>query len=558
MTIINTSKNNCKNCYKCIRECPVKAIEFSNNQAQIIEEECVLCGICYNACPQEAKQLFSDLDFVKTWLLQGESVHVSIAPSFLSDFYKSDFNSIEKGLIELGFSGAQQTSVAATYVKKKYETHLKDTNKKVLISSCCPTINLLIQKHYPHLIPFLSTTPSPMVVHGTTIKQKETTDKVVFIGPCISKKQEQSMYPDSLDAVISFLELKTWFEEANITYTKTEDSMNLMGRTNQFPIAGGIIKSFTSFEQDRHYLAVDGIKACMEALDDISHGIIDQCFIEMSACRGSCVGGPLRNRKHNTPLKSLININRNVVDADFSFEENTFNTIEAVYDNLQVVHPQISEKALQKVLFNMGKDDTANHLNCGSCGYLTCRDKAIAVIQGKADLTMCLPYLKDRAESFSDHIIQSAPNGVIVLNEKLQIQVMNPAACEIFQLNNAKDSLTQHIAVLKDPTLYYDLIESKKRKKHKRYYLPDVERFIDETIVYDYDFKVFICVLRDITKEINMQKAKTATKNQALAITNEVIQKQMRAVHEIASLLGETTADTKVALSQLKDVLNDE
>ncbi len=558
MTIINTSKNNCKNCYKCIRECPVKAIEFSNNQAQIIEEECVLCGMCYNACPQEAKQLFSDLDFVKTWLLQGEKVYVSIAPSFLSDFYKSDLNGIEKGLLQLGFSGIEQTSVAATYVKKQYEEQLKESQKKVLISSCCPTINLLIQKHYPHLIPFLSTTPSPMVVHGAKLKQKEAADKVVFIGPCISKKQEQETHKDSIDAVLSFLELKTWLESENIDFTKEENIKNVKGRTNQFPIAGGIIKSFTKFEDNRHYLAVDGIEACMEALEDISQGIIDNCFIEMSACRGSCVGGPLRNRKHNTPLKSLININRNVVDTDYDFNETTFEIATEYYENLQVTHPDINEEDLKKVLINMGKNDVSSHLNCGSCGYPTCRDKAIAVIQGKADLTMCLPYLKDRAESFSDHIIQSAPNGVIVLNEKLQVQVMNPAACKIFQLKSAQDSITQHIAVLKDPTIYYDLIESKKSKKHKRYYLPEVERFIDETIVYDEDFKVFICVLRDITKEIQMQKAKTAAKNQTLSITNEVIQKQMRAVHEIASLLGETTAETKVALARLKDVLTDE
>lgn len=556
MKILATNKNNCKNCYKCIRKCPVKAIEFSNNQAQVIEEECVLCGICYNACPQEAKTLYSDLDFVKTWIQQDEEVYVSIAPSFLSDFYKSDFESIEKVLHKLGFSHIKQTAEAATYVKKQYETELKQRNKKILISSCCPTINMLIQSHYPNLIPLLSTTPSPMYMHGAQIKAKNKDAKVVFIGPCIAKKHEQMMSEGQVDAVLNFTELKTWLEEEGLDYKMHEQSTPKSGRTNQFPVVGGIINSFTEYEPDIHYLAIDGMEAALDALQDISDGIIDHCFIEMSACKGSCVGGPLRNRKQNTPLKSLININRHLTEDDFTVQD--YPHIELAYDNLQTIRKPLDEKALDTILQNLGKTHASDHLNCGSCGYNTCLDKAKAIYYGKADLTMCLPYLKERAESFSDHIIQSAPNGVIVLNNKLNIQVMNPAACNMFGLASPKTILSQHIATLKDPTHYLDFLEQNKRKTHKRYYLPDVERYIDETIVYEENFNVLICILRDITKEITLQKHKVKRNKQALEITNEVIQKQMRAVHEIASLLGETTAETKVALNQLEDVLNDE
>lgn len=557
MRILSTSKNNCKNCYKCIRKCPLKAIEFSNFQAQIIDEECVLCGICYNACPQDAKRLVTDLDFIKTWLMQGDDVYISIAPSYLSDFYKSDYTSIQSAFKALGFKDVYQTAEAAAYVKQDYEQKLKTLDGKVLISSCCPTVNLLIQKHYPSLIPFLAETPSPMVVHGHQIKKKHTVSKVVFVGPCISKKHEQLMHKDQIDAVLTFEEVKEWFINENIHYQKDDSIPSEIGRTNQFPTAGGIIKSFTTFKDDIHYLSIDGMDACMDALEDIKNGIIDNCFIEMSACKGSCTGGPLRNRKQNTPVKSLININHHLNDIDYCTDDYSID-FKMAFDNLSSHKKIISDEALEDILFKMGKTDPKNQLDCGSCGYDTCLEKARAIYAGKADLTMCLPYLKDKAESFSDHVIHSSPNGVIVLNDKLNVQVMNQAACNVLGLKNNDAVLSDYIGLIKDPTIYEHIKTNGLKKHHKRYYFAENERYIDETIAYDEQFNIYVCILRDITREVKHQKAKALTKKQALEITDSVLLKQMRAVHEIASLLGETTADSKAALTKLKAVISDE
>jgi len=557
MRILSTLKNNCKNCYKCIRKCPIKAIEFSNFQAQIIDEDCVLCGICYTVCPQEAKRLVSDLDFIKTWLLQGDDIYISIAPSYLSDFYKSDFTSIKNAFLKLGFKDVYQTAEAATHVKKDYEHKLAKLDEKVLISSCCPTVNLLIQKHYPSLIPFLADTPSPMVVHGDQIKKKHPNSKVVFVGPCISKKHEQIMNKDYIDAILTFEDAKQWFQDDHIAFEKLSKTHDHIGRTNQFPTAGGIIKSFTHYEPSIHYLAIDGMEGCIDALEDIKNGIIDNCFIEMSACKGSCTGGPLRNRKQNTPVKSLININRHLIDEDYAHKDYHID-FKMTFDNLASHRKSLSDEAIQSILTKMGKSSPKNQLDCGSCGYNTCKEKAAAIYLGKADLTMCLPYLKDKAESFSDHVIHSSPNGVIVLNEKLHIQIMNQSACTMLGLKNNDAALKEHIGVIKDPTLYYTFIEKERKKYHKRYYYAENERYIDETIVYDDTFNIYVCILRDITQEVKRQKAKAETKKQALKITDDVLLKQMRAVHEIASLLGETTADSKAALTKLKAVINDE
>ncbi|MFW6318661.1 MAG: [Fe-Fe] hydrogenase large subunit C-terminal domain-containing protein [Bacillota bacterium] len=557
MRILSTSKNNCKNCYKCIRTCPLKAIEFSNFQAQIIDDDCVLCGMCYNVCPQDAKRLVTDIEFIKTWLLQGEEVIISIAPSYLSDFYKSDFSSIKNAFMALGFKDVMQTAEAATYVKKNYEEKLSHPDTKMLISSCCPTVNLLIQKHYPSLLPFLADTPSPMVVHGEHIKKRHPNSKVVFVGPCISKKHEQLMNKDCVDAVLSFKEMKQWFLDDGIAYDKKDKNTPVTGRTNQFPTAGGIVKSFTTYEPSIHYLSIDGMGECIDALEDIKHGIIDNCFIEMSACKGSCTGGPLRNRIQHTPVKSLININRHLNTHDYIIDDYVVER-KQVFDNLSTTNKHLDDDTLNTILKKMGKTDAKMQLDCGSCGYNTCLDKAKAIALGKADLTMCLPYLKDKAESFSDHVIHSSPNGVIVLNDKLQVQVMNQAACTMLGLKNNQSMLSENIAKIKDPTMYYDFLESKKTKANTRYYFEGFERYIDETIAYDKQFNIYVCILRDITKEVKREIAKTETQKQALKITDDVLLKQMRAVHEIASLLGETTADSKAALTKLKAVISDE
>ncbi|MFW6319593.1 MAG: [Fe-Fe] hydrogenase large subunit C-terminal domain-containing protein [Bacillota bacterium] len=558
MQILTTLKTNCKNCYKCIRQCPVKAIEFSNYQAQIIDEECVLCGMCYNACPQDAKSLKSDIEFVKTWLMQDEEVIVSIAPSFLSDFYKSDFDSMKRGFLELGFTDVFQTAESATIIKNAYEETLTTLDQKVLISSCCPTVNLLIQKHYPTLIPFLAKTPTPMVYHGHMLKKQYKDAKVVFVGPCIAKKYEQETNKDYVDAVLSFEDIKQWFDEASCQYKKDNGKSKAIGRTNSFPTAGGIIKSFTQFEDTIHYLAVDGMESCIDALNDIQDGVIDNCFIEMSACKGSCVGGPLRNRKQNTPVKSLININTHITETDYHVEPTSLSEVTPVFDNLAKHHPAIQDYEIESILNQMGKTTDSDHLNCGSCGYKTCYDKAVAIARGKADLTMCLPYLKDKAESFSDHIVEHSPNGVLILNEKLEVHVMNTACCKLFDLKSHTVVLSQHVSALKDPSIYYELKEQQKKRAHKRYYIAEVERYVDESIVYDDTFKIYICILRDITKEVKQQQAKKETQRHAMKITDDVILKQMRVVHEIASLLGETTAETKVALTKLKGVITDE
>ena len=196
-----------------------------------------------------------------------------------------------------------------------------------------------------------------------------------------------------------------------------------------------------------------------------------------------------------------------------------------------------------------------SELNCGTCGYNTCREKAIAVCEGKADISMCLPYMKEKAESFSDAIISNTPNGIIVMDEELNIQQMNRAALQLFHLEPGAEMHGSPVVRLLNPVEYVKIMDSPRRTANISHYLPEYDKYVEEIIWHDRDSHLIISIMKDITDREKEANEKNEMRMQAADITNKVIEKQMRVVQEIASLLGETTAETKVALTHLKDTL---
>ena len=169
---LTLKKSNCKNCYKCIRHCPVKSIRFSANQAHIIGEDCILCGQCFVVCPQNAKQIVDETEKAKVFLLSGSPVYVSLAPSFAANYAGVGINGMRKALKRLGFADVEETAIGATMVKREYERILREEQPDVLISSCCHSLNLLVQKYFPGALPFLANVQSPMQAHCSDIKRR--------------------------------------------------------------------------------------------------------------------------------------------------------------------------------------------------------------------------------------------------------------------------------------------------------------------------------------------------------------------------------------------------
>ncbi len=552
---LRLKKSNCKNCYKCIRHCPVKSIRFSGNQANIVSDECILCGQCFVVCPQNAKEIIDDTEKAKV-LIGGENpVIASIAPSFIAN-YNVGISSLKKALKKLGFFDAEETSVGATIVKKQYEKMIAENNKNIIISSCCHTVNLLIQKYFPSCLEYLADVMSPMMAHCTDIKKRYPNAKTVFIGPCVSKKDEASMYSGTVDCVLTFEELTKWFEAENITLENETDS-DENSRARLFPTTGGILKTMDKpANSDYTYIAVDGTENCIAALKDIQDGNISKCFIEMSSCTGSCIGGPVMEKFHRSPVRDFRAVSDYAGSDDFVVNDKL--DISRTYSRIPLDKPVPSESQIKTILNQMGKTRPEHELNCGSCGYNTCREKAVAVYQGKADLSMCLPFLKDRAENFSDNIINNTPNAIIVLNESLEVQQINKAALSLMNIRNASDVLGEQVIRILDPKDFMDVKLSGSSIRDKHVYLAEYNKYAEETIIYDREYHVLMCIMRDITAEETQKERKEQISRQTIDVTDKVIDKQMRVVQEIASLLGETVAETKVALTKLKESLKDE
>ena len=554
---LTLKKSNCKNCYKCIRHCPVKAIRFSGNQAHIIDNECILCGRCFVVCPQNAKEIINEREKVKVFIQSQEPVIVSLAPSFVANYDGVGIESMRKALKKLGFFDVEETAIGATIVKNEYERMIREDQRDVIISSCCHSINLLIQKNFPKLLENLADVMSPMQAHCADIKKRYPNAKTVFIGPCVSKKDEARYYEGIVDAVLTYEELTQWLSDEHIELDKDIDSSE-KSKARLFPTTGGILKTMEENISGYTYLAVDGVEDCIEALKDIENGHIHKCFIEMSACEGSCIGGPVMEKFHRSPVKDFMTVSNYAGKEDFEVAQPDNMELKKHFAFIPRKLQIPDEFEIMEVLKKMGKTDPSKELNCGSCGYNTCREKAIAICQGKSEISMCLPYLKDKAESFSDTIVNSTPNGLIVLNENLEVQQINAAARKLMNIRYSSDVLGEPVVRILDPAIFMKVLNTKRIIRNQRAYFAEYDRYIDQTVVYDKESRLLIGIMRDVTDEEYEREKKESISKQTIDVADKVVEKQMRIVQEIASLLGETAAETKIALAKLKESIADE
>ena len=557
MNCLTLKKSDCKNCYKCIRHCPVKAIRFSGNQAHIISNECILCGQCFVVCPQNAKEIVDEVEKVKVLLQSGDPVVVSIAPSFIANYDGAGIDSMRVALKKLGFYDAEETALGATIVKNEYERMLEEENRDVIISSCCHSINLLIQKYYPVALQYLADVMSPMQAHCQDIKKRIPNAKTVFVGPCVAKKDEAEHYGNIVDAVLTFEELSEWLKEEKIEIEPIQDN-NDNSRARFFPTTGGVLKTMNEIE-GYTYVAIDGVENCIQVLKDIEKDKIHKCFIEMSACSGSCVGGPVIEKYHHTSnIKDYIEVANYAGKKDFDISQPNAGELRKLFTYIDKQSIQPSEIEINNILRQMGKFKPSQELNCGSCGYNTCREKAVAIIQGKAEISMCLPFLKDKAESFSDTIVNNSPNGLIVLNEQLEVQQINDSARKMMNIRSASDVLGDQVIRILDPTVFMNVMSTGRNVRDERVYLAEYKRYIEQTIVHDKDTHLLITIMRDVTDEEKEREKKEDISRQTVEVADKVVEKQMRIVQEIASLLGETAAETKIALTKLKESITNE
>ncbi|WP_110942970.1 [Fe-Fe] hydrogenase large subunit C-terminal domain-containing protein [Inediibacterium massiliense] len=567
MSILNFSKANCKNCYKCLRACPVKAIRIQNEQAEIVEDLCIGCGQCLMICPQNARQIKSDLQQVQDAIKSQKTVIASVAPSFPGAFDMESEEQLVTALKKLGFSYVEEAAVGADVVADLYKEYIKKEKKNNYITSACPSVNDLIEKYFPALIEYLIPIVSPMIAHGKMIKKEYGMDgHVVFIGPCPSKKIESIHFQHDgvVDSVLTFEELYQWLEEENIHLKNLENTpfdKEALQSGKSFPIAGSVLKSFLKDEKDYEMIYVDGIDQCMKVFESLQNGTINNACIEANICLGSCIGGagmPKGERdfyKDQRKIKDYIKEKK--YTKTYSQPEIKELNFFKKFLNKEVIKPKANEEQIKEILKKIGKYHIEDELNCGGCGYNTCREKAQAVFEGMAQINMCMPFMRNKAERLTNVIFEHTPNIIILVDEQLNVKEFNPTAEKVFKIK-AEEIKNKQVSIILDEKLFLQVKNTKENITGYKMAYSQYEVVLLQSILYLEKQNVLLAIMTNTTSEEKHRKELVRVKERTIDAAQEVIEKQMRVAQEIASLLGETTAETKIILTKLKQIALEE
>ena len=568
MQVIDFKDARCRHCYKCVRHCAVKAISVRDEQARIMVDHCINCGRCLEVCPQNAKTFASDMERVKGYLEQGDKTIISIAPSYAGVLDFDRPGQIVDALQKLGFYEVRETAEGAALVTSEYKKLVREQKMPNIITTCCPSVNDLIEKYYPECAKLMAPVVSPMIAHGRYIKKLYGPDvKVVFLGPCIAKKQEaigDERVRGAIDAILTFEELALWLKESGIDLHSCEDKPmgNPDPKINRlYPVSGGVIQSVIT-EEDAdgyHKVFVDGLENCMEMLECLRKGELDHCFIEANVCEGGCAKGPASAHWNTSYVKTKVKI-ENVVsykaarDLPYMSEEEMYKK----FGDRSISDLQPSEEQITRILRSTGKYTPEDELNCGACGYSTCREKAVAVFQGKAELSMCMPYALAQAESMSNVVMDVTPNMIFVIGNDMKILDCNGKGQELLGVGH-EEAVQRYIFEFIETEDIENVLLTREPVLRKKVKLNRGTIVAEETIVYIEKPDAVLVMFRDVTREEKVKEQRYNLKVETVEMAQKVIEKQMMVAQEIAGLLGETTAETKVTLTKLRDsILNDE
>ena len=557
MGVISISSANCKNCYRCVRYCPVKAISIKGNQARLEENRCIYCGICVSQCPQKAKRIESGLEEVNRYRDQGLQPALSLAPSFRVA-YPDSWAELTAKLKGRGFGLVEETAVGAQVVAEQFRrmADLLPAGRCLITSPCSVAITYL-EKYYPQLLTNLAPLASPMIAHGRLLKAKWGPElKVVFAGPCFAKKYEAkgAEVKGAIDAVITFDELSCLLAEPALPGAAQPDEPQPCFEAEGgrwFPLPGGLLRAAGLAEGvlERDILIVDGMEEMKEVLQALAAGAINPRLVELLACKGGCLGGPAISSNlaaYNRRSKLIASL------SPYTHQDATASGYASLGRRFlaqpyRPVHP--GEEKIRAILKSMGKESADKELNCGSCGYSSCRDKAVAIEQGMAELEMCLPYMREKAENMANLVIDFTPNAVLIVDSRLTILEFNPAAESMFQVK-AEEVKGKPLRTVIDEIHFVEAFAGKDILRVKATY-PHLNLITFQSLIYIHEEDLVLGVIMNITDLEQQKLALETVKQETIGKAQEVIEKQMRVAQEIAGLLGETTAESKVLLTKL-------
>lgn len=481
--IVSTIGQKCKRCYSCVRECPARAIKVLSGQAVVISERCISCGHCLKVCSQRAKLIKSDIEVILDDILTTGKAAAIIAPSFPASF-PEDYRKIPGALRRLGFKSASEASFGADLISPLYQKLLEDSNGKTLISSSCPAVYNYIEKYFEHLIPNLAPVVSPMIAMGRYLKENLGKDtKVVFIGPCVAKKSEyvDEQVNDAIDAVLTFGELKTIFSNRGIVLSNFDDEEfdpphSRMGKA--YPLAGGLLKTanISSDILEKEIIVCEGKDKVVEIIEEISNNTINAKIVDILFCEG-CISGPAIDSDLNYYSKrekvvKYVNESINTADKQI-WKSNIYNSrklcLSRKFVSKSQRKPMPSEEKIREILIRSNKFSEKDELNCTACGYISCREYAIAIAKGLAEEEMCLPFLIEKLEKAYTELKETQEQ--LHSAEKLA-SIGQLAAGVAHEINNPLGTILLYSSMLKNDAL---------RRVDLKQYAEDLNLIIEET-----------------------------------------------------------------------------
>lgn len=613
-----TIKNNCQDCYKCVRRCPVKAIKIEDGSAMIVPDLCIACGTCYRVCPAKAKQARNDLTRAKHLVQSGKDVYVSLAPSWITEFEGVSREQMIAAIRRLGFRGVSETALGAEEVSANIaglldkaandalqvssapdmsqtacgekdedasaerspertsgvredtdtgETTQVSAANRLFISTACPAVVEYINKYVPERTANLTKLTSPLLAHCRLLKTALGKDiEVIFIGPCIAKKIEADRHPDLLSLSLSFTDLRQWLKDENIElkdiHTSVFDKfvMSKAEEGTAYPVEGGMIETLKPYEQSQkaYLMQITGIDNIKRELKNIREEALDRpVFIECLACEGGCVNGPCTSSK-KSGLEKRVEI---LKESDFSGlagKRSPSVDIRLDYAPEAIVQPKHDETDIKRVLASIGKYSIEDEINCGGCGYNTCRNFAKALLDGKAEPEMCVSHMKQQAQRKANALLRCIPSPIVIANARLSIMEYNDKFVETFwnedEHADIYDQNNLHGADLRDFINFTNLfsasldLEQDIHREHVRFN----DKLFD-VVVFNIDKKQIVGgIIEDVTN-MEMKKEQIAEK------AKEVIHKNLATVQQIACTLGEHMAETEVLLRSIaKDFAADD
>lgn len=558
---IYTTANECQDCYKCVRHCHCKAIRIVNARAAVIPELCVSCGECVKVCPAEAKKIRSDLSRAQYLLHSGAKVYASIAPSYVGYFKDIPIGRLAAALKRLGFVGASETAIGAQFVSAQTAELLKQAGPGVYLSTACPASVDFIRKYYPAWTDNFLPVTSPVMAHCKYLKQIYGDDiKIIFVGPCAAKKNEADRNPDDLSLAITYAALESWLKSEGISLDKMNEEPLVPVQAEEgrvYSIEGGMNETLRSPEVDARLLAVSGLPNIARLIEKVDLTTLKESgskiFVEMLACDGGCVNGPVMGRE-SSRIDILLETAAHAPHRSSVGREVPVNIQQLIYPDRHS-EPQPEEAAILQALHRIGKYSAEDELNCGGCGYNSCREFAKAMLDGKAETSMCLSYLRKISQKTSNALIRYIPVAVVLAGQDLQVIECNRHFAELCGEDTllAFDACGNLNGAYLDSMIdFTDLFESVLANggEIEKFNQVSGEKILNISVFTINEGQTVGAVIQDVTQN-ELKREQIAER------AKEVIRKNVMTVQKIARYLGEHMADTEILLKEVAGTYTD-